>query len=206
MTSDAEREVMGLVLTTNAELVSGVLRGAGEDGSVLAAVAATRNLDRIVNDILHTLVRQARAEGRTWAEIGEVLHVTRQAAFQRFGASMTAVGAAEEGVMTPIEGASEKAVAVLDGWLNERWEEIRGEFDERMKEQAPAGLLESVRRQAAQTGGEFVELGAPVVTVRSGYTVVDVPMAFEQADATGRVALNADGFVAGFFILPSESA
>ena len=29
MTSDGEREVMGLVLTTNAELVSRVLRGTG---------------------------------------------------------------------------------------------------------------------------------------------------------------------------------
>lgn len=205
MTSDAEREVMGLVLTTNAELVSGVLRGTGEDRSVLAAVAATRNLDRIVDDILHALVRQARSEGRTWAEIGEVLNVTRQAAFQRFGSTI-ADAAPEEGVMTPIEGASQKAAAVLEAWLNERWDDVRAAFDERMKEQAPAELLESVRRQAAQTGGAFVELGAPLVSVRAGYTVVDLPIAFEKADATGRVALNADGFVAGFFILPSESA
>jgi hypothetical protein len=78
---------MGSVLTTNAELVSRVLQGAGaaDGASVMAAVAATRTLNLIVNDILHALVRQARAEGHTWAEIGEVLHVTRQAAFQRFG-------------------------------------------------------------------------------------------------------------------------
>lgn len=83
MLSDAEPEMMGLILTTNAELVSGVLRGtsAGQGDSVLAAVAATRNLDLIVADILHALVRKARGEGHTWAEIGEVLHVTRQAAF-----------------------------------------------------------------------------------------------------------------------------
>jgi hypothetical protein len=205
--SDAEREVMGLVLTTNAELVSGVLRGAGagQEGSVMAAIAATRSLDLIVDDILHALVRQARSDGHTWAEVGEVLQVTRQAAFQRFGAGIVE-GAPEEGVTTAIAGAQEKAVALLEDWLNERWDDVRNTFDERMKQQVPAELLASVRAQAAQVGGEFVELGAPAVTVQVGYTVVNVPIAFAKDDATGRVAFNADGVVAGFFILPSESA
>lgn len=68
-------------------MVSQVLRGETATGSpeVMAAVATTRSLDLIVDDILHALVRQARAEGHTWAEIGDLLHVTRQAAFQRFG-------------------------------------------------------------------------------------------------------------------------
>lgn len=30
-------------------------------------------------------MRQAKAEERTWPEIGEVLEITRQAAFHRFG-------------------------------------------------------------------------------------------------------------------------
>ena len=183
MTSDGEREVMGLVLTTNAELVSRVLRGAGggEGPSVMAAVSATRTLDLIVNDILHALVRQARAEGCTWAEVGEVLHVTRQAAFQRFGGATDA--RAGEGLMTPIPGAADKATAIVDDWLHERYDEVRRDF-----------------------GGEPVELGTGVVSVRSGHTVVDVPIAFERAQATGRVAFDADERVAGFFILPSESA
>ena len=65
MTGDAQRYVMGVVLTTNAELVSRALRGTGAaDGpSVMAAVAATRTLDLTVNDILRALVRQARARG-----------------------------------------------------------------------------------------------------------------------------------------------
>ncbi len=207
MTSDPEREVMGLVLTTNAELVSGVLRGAdaGRGGSVMAAIAATRSLDLIVDDILHTLVRQARSEGHTWAEVGDVLQVTRQAAFQRFGAGVVG-GAPEEGLMTPVAGAQEKAIAVLEDWLSERWDDVRKEFDERMKDQAPAELLASARAQASQLGGDFVELGTPAVSVQIGYTVVNVPIAFANSDATGRVVFNAHGRVAGFFILPSESA
>ncbi len=198
---------MGLVLTTNAELVSRVLRGAGGgDGpSVMAAVSATRTLDLIVNDILHALVRQARAEGCTWAEVGEVLHVTRQAAFQRFGGA-TDDPRAGEGLMTPIPGAADKATAIVDDWLHERYDEVRRDFDARMVEQCTVEMLEAVRGQTRQTGGEPVELGTGVVSVRSGYTVVDVPIAFERAQATGRVAFDADERVAGFFILPSESA
>lgn len=206
MTSDGEREVMGLVLTTNAELVSGVLRGAGaaEGPSVMAAVSATRTLDLIVNDILHALVRQARAEGRTWAEIGEVLHVTRQAAFQRFGAAADDPRA-QEGVMKPIRGAADKASVILGDWLHERYDAVRRDFDARMLEQCTVEMLQAVRGQTRQTGGEPVEMGAGAVSVRSGYTVVDVPIAFERAEATGRVAFDADERVAGFFILPSES-
>ncbi len=206
MTSDGEREVMGLVLTTNAELVSGVLRGAGaaEGPSVMAAVSATRTLDLIVDDILHALVRQARAEGRTWAEIGEVLHVTRQAAFQRFGAAADDPRA-QEGVMKPIRGAADKASVILGDWLHERYDAVRRDFDARMLEQCTVEMLQAVRGQTRQTGGEPVEMGAGAVSVRSGYTVVDVPIAFERAEATGRVAFDADERVAGFFILPSES-
>lgn len=43
----------------------------------MAAIAATRGLGVIVEDALHALVQQARAEGRTWAESGELLHVRR---------------------------------------------------------------------------------------------------------------------------------
>ena len=76
--------------------------------SDMRAIAATRSLDMIVEDTLRALVDQARAAGHTWAEIGELLHVSRQAAFQRFGAGRRAT--AEEGVAVPVEGAVETAV------------------------------------------------------------------------------------------------
>jgi hypothetical protein len=41
--------------------------------------------------------------------------------------------------------------------------------------------------------------------VRDGYTVVDIPVALERADGFGRVVLNADRQVAGFFIRPKEA-
>ncbi|MEV5836095.1 hypothetical protein [Nocardia sp. NPDC052112] len=89
-----ERAMLGKLLSANAELVVGVLRP--EEGKssvpVLAALTATRNLSRLVDDILHTLARQAREEGHTWAEIGDLLGTSRQAAFQRFSGPMPPMG------------------------------------------------------------------------------------------------------------------
>lgn len=129
MTSRAEREVMGLMLTTNAELVASVLRGGedSEDDSVVAAIATTRSLGRIVEDTLHALVQQARAEGHTWAEIGELLHVTRQAAFQRFGTTSSPDTVPAEDI-PPLDGAEDRARRLLAAFVERRFEEVRAEF------------------------------------------------------------------------------
>ncbi|NNH68798.1 hypothetical protein HLB23_02725 [Nocardia uniformis] len=82
-----ERAILAKLLSANAELVAEVLHPA--DGkpatSVMAALRAARSLDGVVDDVLRTLVQQARAEGHTWAEVGELFGTSRQAAFQRFG-------------------------------------------------------------------------------------------------------------------------
>ncbi|MEV6275737.1 hypothetical protein [Nocardia sp. NPDC051832] len=89
-----ERATLGMLLSANADLVVEVLRPAAGDPKVpvLAALTATRNLSRLVDDILHTLARQAREEGHTWAELGDLLGTSRQAAFQRFSGPMPPLG------------------------------------------------------------------------------------------------------------------
>lgn len=82
-----ERAVLARMLSTNAEFVAEVLHpGEGAPTpSVMAALRAARSLDSVVDDVLRSLVQQARDEGRTWAEVGEIFGTSRQAAFQRFG-------------------------------------------------------------------------------------------------------------------------
>jgi hypothetical protein len=57
-----------------------------------------------------------------------------------------------------------------------------------------------VRREA----GEVQALGTPLVSVRDGYTVVDIPVALDRADGIGQVVLDADRQVTGFFVRPAE--
>lgn len=200
-----DRDVMAALLLTNVQLVADVL-GAdddGSDGQVMRAIAATRSLDMIVEDTLRALVDQARAAGHTWAEIGELLHVTRQAAFQRFGAGRRPT--AEDGVAVPVAGAVEAAVPVLQAFLDGRFDDARATFGDRMLDACSVQLLTDVREKVREYGGEVQALGTPVVSVREGYTGVDIPVALERADGIGRVVLDADRRVVGFFVRPAEA-
>ena len=200
-----DREVMAMMLSTNVELVAGVLRAEGQSSAqLIRAIAATRSLETIVDDTLRALVDQARDAGHTWAEIGEVLHVSRQAAFQRFGGGRRPTGD-EEAVEAPVEDAVEHAAPVLQAFLDGRWDDARATFDERMLQACSVELLADVREKVRREAGEVQTIGTPAVSVRDGYTIVDIPVALERTDGFGRIVLNADRQVAGFLIRPREA-
>ena len=205
MATDGEREVMGLALTTNAAMVAAVLRGVEDPAtqSVMAAVAATRTLDMLVDDTLHALVRRARNEGHTWAEIGQVLNVTRQAAFQRFGGGQTPDRGDES--LQPIPDSGPKAIHVLELVFAKKWDELWATFDDRVTKLASVEVFESTLANVASTFGEFVAFGTPTSKVVGDYTVVDVPIALERGDGIGKVSFNADEQVAGVHLLPSDA-
>jgi hypothetical protein len=202
--SDMEREVLRVALAQNAALIAAGLGAApaGERPPVLEALAAVRSAGVLLEDIARILVRQARAEGHTWAAVGDVLHVSRQAAFQKFGSEeddeVTEVPAGA------IPGAAVSAAAVIADFAAGRWAEVRSGFDARMREACSAGLLSSLRSRLAAELGGLLRTRRPVVTVRGRYTVVDVPLVFERGVRKGRVTLNSDGQVAGFFVLVPE--
>ena len=200
-----DREVMALMLRTNVQLVADVL-GAEEHspGQVMRAIAATRSLDMVVEDTLRALVEQARAAGHTWAEIGDLLRVSRQAAFQRFGGGRR-LSEQEVGIVAPVEGAVEHAVPVLQAFLDGRFDDARLSFGQRMLNACSVELLADVREKVRREAGEVQALGTPVVSVRDGYTLVDIPVALDSADGISRVVLDADRQVAGFFVRPAEA-
>jgi hypothetical protein len=196
---------MAMMLTTNVQLVADVL-GAEDhsSGQVMRAIAATRSLDMVVDDTLCALVDQARAAGHTWAEIGGLLRVTRQAAFQRFGGTRRSTSEAG-GILAPVDGAVEHAVPVLQAFLDGRFDDARSSFGERMLNACSVELLADVREKVRREAGEVQALGTPVVSVRDGYTAVDIPVALDHADGIGRVVLDADRQVAGFFVRKAET-
>ena len=200
-----DREVMAMMLATNVQLVADVLR-ADEDarGHVMRAIAATRSLATIVEDTLHALVHQARGTGHTWAEIGDVLHVSRQAAFQRFGGGGGPPGAEDRMTAAPVAGAAGRALLVLEAFLDGRFDDARASFDDRMLAACSVELLADVREKVREAGGEIQAIGTPEVSVRDGYTIVDIPLALDTADGTSRVVLDADRQVAGFFVRRTE--
>ncbi|HEX3781209.1 MAG TPA: hypothetical protein VHX38_16225 [Pseudonocardiaceae bacterium] len=200
MSSEVEREVMAQTLTANVELVASVLRGPDREqgDTAMAAVAATRSLALIVEDTLHAVVQQARADGHTWAEIGRVLRVTRQAAFKRFEGTSAAEELFDDPDAPALEGAQKRALALLDDFLQRRLARLHEQFGDGMRERIPLELVESHRARMESRYGAFLEIGTPAVRVRLGHTFVDVPVAFERGDLRARAAFNVDGEVVGF--------
>lgn len=194
------------MLRTNVQLVADVLSAEEHSpGQVMRAIAATRSLDMVVEDTLRALVEHARAAGHTWAEIGDLLRVSRQAAFQRFGGGRRPSAGQEEGIVAPVEGAVEHAVPVLQAFLDGRFDDVRSSFGQRMLNACSVELLADVREKVRREAGEVQALGTPLVSVRDGYTVVDIPVALDRADGISRVVLDADRQVAGFFVRPAEA-
>jgi hypothetical protein len=202
--TDVERDVLALMLSANAELLAGRLtaRTSTEHGAgtapVLSAMAAARSLASLLDDIVATLVGQARAQGFSWAAIGEVLQVSRQAAFQRFG-PRTAEATTADG--TALADAPQRATTALRQFLAGELQALRAGFDETMAEKGTVALLGSVRSEIAKKLGPLREVGEPSVSSRLGYTVVDGPLIFKKGTRKGRVVFAADARIAGFFVL-----
>jgi hypothetical protein len=205
--TDVEHEVLGQVLAQNTALVVAGLgaAAAGERPPVLEALAAVRSTGLVLEDVVRILVRQARAEGHTWAAVGDVLHVTRQAAYQKFGGDEDEGEGVTDVPAGAIAGAAGTATAVIADFAAGRWPQMRARFDARMQDACSAGLLESVRSRLTAELGELQRTRKPVVTVRGRYTVVDVPLVLERGVRKGRVTLSGDGEVAGFFVLVPEA-
>ncbi|MDA8302221.1 MAG: DUF3887 domain-containing protein [Actinomycetota bacterium] len=202
---DVDREVLALLLADNAEMLAESLRDPHRGArAVLASLGGTHRLRILLDDIVRTLAVEARGAGCTWAAIGEALQVTRQAAFQRFG------GEDEETAMDPpaeaIPEARERAAVLLGQFFAGEWAEMRSGFSERMTEACPAELLDSVRSRLDAELGRLIRIRKPAVKVHGGHTVVDVPLVFERAVRTGRVAFDAEGRVSGFFVLLPQAA
>jgi hypothetical protein len=94
---------------------------------------------------------------------------------------------------------------VLQAFLDGRFDDARSSFGERMLNACSVELLADVREKVRREAGEVQAIGTPIVSVRDGYTVVDIPVALERADGIGRVVLDADREVAGFFVRPAEA-
>jgi Protein of unknown function (DUF3887) len=166
----------------------------------LTTVAVIRSLARVVEDGMREAVQQARQAGHTWAEIGELLGTTRQAAFQRFGRPLdprTGVPMAEE----ILPGAAGRAAGLLADVAEQHWEQATSGFSARMAKALDARGLAAAWAHVIGMAGEYQGMGEPVAHQAGDYTVVDVPLRFEAAALTGRVSYDRAGQVAGLYFL-----
>lgn len=174
-------------------------------GSVLDAIGRAAQAARAAEEGLAMTVAQARGAGNSWAQIGQVLGVSRQAAFQRFGRPTDPrTGAPMVGAALP--DAAERAMALFADLADAHWASVARRFDAIVAAQLDADGVAAVWAQVIGTVGAFERLDTPVVHQAGDLTVVDVPLLFEAGERTGRVSLDRSGRVAGLFILASRNS
>ena len=102
---------------------------------------------------------------------------------------------------TIFPGAAERAASLFADLTEQRWDQVREGFDQRMSERLDAQALAAVWAQVIGTAGGYEGMGEPAAHQAGDYTVVDVPLHFEAAELTGRASYARTGQVAGLFFL-----
>jgi hypothetical protein len=170
----------------------------------LDAVQTATELAAIAAEALRTSVDLARAAGRTWQELGDVLGVTRQAAFQRFGHPVDPrTGQPMSSALLP--GAAEKATQLMIDWVETRYDQVTADFSQTMAERMTADGLSDAWAQLIGLVGSYERMGEAAARQAGDLTIVDIKMSFEASEMKGRVVYDKDGKVAGLFVLKPDA-
>jgi Protein of unknown function (DUF3887) len=209
-TGDELSAIAGRLAGKARELAAAAGRRTGADehgGSApepLAAVRAASELVALADRSLRLSVDAARNAGHTWQEIGDLLGVTRQAAFQRFGHPIDPrTGRPMSEAILP--GAAERGTQLMIDWIEQRYDEVAAHFDATVAEKLPASQLPVAWAQLIGMVGAYQGMGEATTHAAGDLTVVDIPMTFEASEMKGRVVLNSEGKVAGLFVLRPDA-
>lgn len=176
------------------------------DSDALSAISVAVKLRQAAEAVVPQVVDNARACGHTWQEIGDILGISRQAAFQRFG-HPTDPRTGKPMNKSPLPGAEKRATEVFEQLRNGEWHDVYATFDDTMREKMPdEAQLGAIWAQVAATVGEFESADTPTIRRAADYTIADVPLKFEAADMTGRVTFDNADRIAGLFILSPDQA
>jgi hypothetical protein len=183
-------------------LAAPVLRG---EDDPLELVCAAREVQARAEELMAAAVQQARQAGRTWQEVGDVLGVSRQAAFQRYGKP---IDPRTGGLMntTALPGVDELARTVIDDLAHSRWADVSARFDATMRDRlTDEGLAEAWAHIVGLAGA--YEGHGDTDAVRAGdFTTTNTSLNFEAGDFVARITFRDDETLAGLYILNPDVA
>jgi hypothetical protein len=207
MTGSPSLPALSAVLAEQASVLAAAAGSPLAAAAYLDLVRRARDVDALAGQVLRLSVQQSRDAGHTWQEIGDLLGVTRQAAFQRFGKPIDPRTGEPMDKTVHMADAAERAAGIAADILEGRMDQARPSFNDEVL----AAFTDEVRGNALATVASLVGAfegfgeGEPFVRRIGDLTVVDVPLRYEAGDMKARVAFDAQEKVAGFFILPPET-
>ncbi|MBG6179784.1 DUF3887 domain-containing protein [Arthrobacter sp. CAN_A1] len=165
------------------------------------ALRAVVDLRAEVDRLLAASVQQARRHGTTWQDIGSVLGISRQAAFQRFGqpaGPTPSPGKIQRRSMAALVTLAEQIFAEC---AEQDWATVRGHFSPLMLEAVSVEGLSSVWAAVVDAVGGYEQPGRVTTRKNGALQIVDLELLFEAGEMAGRIAFDSDGRVAGMLIL-----
>ncbi|MGK2867493.1 MAG: DUF3887 domain-containing protein [Mycobacterium sp.] len=183
-------------------LAAPVLR---DDDDPLELVRAAHEVQKRAETLTAAAVHQARAAGRTWQEIGELLGVSRQAVFQRYGKP---IDPRTGGIMntTALPEADELTRTVIDDLAHARWADVSARFDATMRERLTEDGLAEAWAHIVGLAGAYEGHG-DIDSLRAGdFTTTNTPLSFEAGDFVARITFRDDRTLAGLYILNPDVA
>lgn len=163
---------------------------------------------------LHDAVHAARGQGRSWAEIGELLGMTRQAAFKRFARP---VDPRDGEAMKPrtLTGLTERTESTFRLITTGDHDTLQAHIREEARSQLTPTLIGDVWAEALGMVGELESFRDTHVELHDG-TVLDENEAVvgtvigatvlqcEGGDLVGRVAFDENEDIVGLLIVPTD--
>lgn len=177
----------------------------GEEHEPLAALRASVAVQARAAELVAAAVERARGAGLTWQQIGDVLGVSRQAAFQRFGKPIDP-RTGEAMNTTPLPEAADLAETVIDDLSGSRWASVVARFDQVVAERLNAEGLAAAWAQVVGTVGAYEGHGEVELKRAADLTITTTPLAFEAGDFVARISFRDDQTIAGLLLLRPELA
>lgn len=159
------------------------------------SLAAAAHLADTAERTLHLFVDEARESGMTWAAIGDVLGITRQAAQKRFGTQVPHKVTREQ--PDPAPEQIQLAVQLLDDAAARRYQQLEKRASAHLKRLAGSRGLAAGFDAVPQVYGDLIEAGAP-----HAQQIGRVLNVWRHEDRTGRparaeITLAGDGTLLG---------
>lgn len=191
-------------LATSAAALAAEVSRPLEGSNYLDLVRTARRIRELSDVVLVRCVEQCREAGHTWQEIGDLLGVTRQAAFQRFGKPIDPRTGAPMDKAIHMTNAPERARAIVEQVLEGRMDLARTTFNSQVLEAFTDEVRANGLATVAGMVGAFERIDdeEPFTRRIGDHTVVDIPLVYEAGEMKARVAFDSDEKVAGLVIVP----
>jgi hypothetical protein len=183
-------------------LAAPVLRGEIDS---LELVRAAHEVQDGADALMAAAVQQARESGRTWQEIGDVLGVSRQGAFQRYGKPIDP-RTGEVMNTSALPDADELARTVIEDVVHARWADVSARFDATMREGLTEEGLAEAWAHIAGLAGAYESHGHTDAVRAGDFTITSTPLTFEAGDFVARITFRDDRTLAGLYILNPDVA